>query len=347
MANTTTTTNNNQLSGYWVDKALITLVNNTPLYDVGMKTALPSGYGATVTWNAWNRLTGASSTLAEGGTNTAVALSSRKVAATVAQYGRAISISDLAEYMNVLSTREGAQQRLRDSASETEEWICHTGIFKAIYFTNNQSTTTILSVMMSSLASGMCANTGTNTNTNRQFQFPAVFATSCGRLSAVSKTLATTSAQASMYGIRKATLRLRQKNAKPFANGRFFGYAHVNFIHVLKKDPNWTYWNANSGNAKETMWIGQVGNTDGVDWVTTNLCPRYAVTAHSVNLTFICGQDAFGVTEISNGLQMFIVTGADSNNIFNTLSSLSYKITAAAACLNPSAGVILFTHELL
>lgn len=346
MAVTSTTTNNNQLWGYFVQKALLTLINNTPLYDVAMKTPLPKGYGNIVTWNAWNRLAGASSTLAEGGSNTAVALSSRKVTATIGQFGRAITLTDLAEYMNVLDTREGAQQRLRDSAKETFEFICHTGIFKSAYF-GSQSTTVILSALMSSVASAMCANTGTNNNSNKQFQFPAAFATSCGRLSAVSKTAASTSAMASMFGVRKATRVLRVKNAKPFANGRFFGYAHTNFIHILKRDPNFTTWNAFGGFAKETMWIGQVGYTDGVDWVTSNLCPRYAVTAHSVNLTFICGQDAFGITEAMGGLEMYLVTGADSNNIYNTVSSISYKITAAAACLNPSAGVILFTHEIL
>lgn len=347
MPNTTTTTNNNQLWGYFVDKALLTLINNTPLYDVAMKTPLPKGYGNIVTWNAWNRLAGASSTLAEGGSNVAVALSSRKVAATIAQYGRAITITDLAEYMNVLDTQQGAQQRLRDSAKETYEMVCHTGIFKTVYFTQNNSSTLILSSVMSSLASSFCANTGTSNVTNRQFQFPAVFGTSAARLSAVNKNAPSTSAAASMYSIRKATRVLRVKNAKPFANGRFFGYAHTNFIHVLKRDPNWTQWNAYGGFAKETMWIGQVGYTDGVDWVTSNLCPRYAVAAHSVNLTFICGQDAFGITEALNGLEMFLITGADSNNIYNTVSSLSYKITAAAAALNPSAGVILYTHELL
>lgn len=347
MVNTTTTTNNNQLQGYFVDKALITLINNTPLYDVAMKTPLPKGYGNIVTWNAWNHLAGASSTLAQGGTNVAVALSSRKVTATISQYGRAITITDLAEYMYVLDTQAGAQQRLRESAKETFESICHTGIFKSVYFTQNSSVTLLLSSVMSSLASSFCANTGTSNVTNRQFQFPVVFGTSCARLSAVNKNAPSVSAGASMYSIRKATRVLRVKNAKPFANGRFFGYAHTNFIHVLKRDPNWTQWNAYGGFAKETMWIGQVGYTDGVDWVTSNLCPRYAVAAHSVNLSFICGQDAFGITEALNGLEMYLVSGADSNNIYNTVSSLSYKITAAAACLNPSSGVILATHELL
>jgi len=347
MVNTSTTTNNNQLSGYFVDKAVMTLINNTPLYDVAMKTPLIKGRGNFTTWNAWNRLAGASVVLAEGGSNVAVALSSRKVTATVAQYGRAITITDLADYMNVLDTQAGAQARLRDSAKESFESICHTGIYKTVFFTQNSSGTLVLSSVMSSLASSFCANTGTNTNTNRQFQFPAVFGTSCARLSAVNKAAPSVSAGASMYSIRKATRVIRVKNGKPFANGRFFGYAHTNFIHVLKRDPNWTQWNAYGGLAKETMWVGQVGYTDGVDWVTSNLCPRYAVAAHSVNLTFICGQDAFGITEALNGLEMFLISGADSNNIYNTVSSLSYKITAAAACLNPSAGVILYTHELL
>lgn len=346
MANTTTTSLNNQLSQYWVDKALITLIHNTPLYDVAVKTPLPKGYGNIVYWNAWNRLAGASVVLSEGGSNTAVAASSRRVTATVAQYGRAVTITDLAEYMSVLDAQAGIQQRLRDSAKETMEFICHMGIFKATYAVS-QSTTGILSALMSSLASAQCANTGTNTNSNRQFQFPVVYGTSCARLSAVNKAAPSISATASLYAVRKATRRIRALNALPFANGRFFGYAHTNFIHTLKRDPQIVNWNAFGGTLKETMWIGQVGNTDGVDWVTSNLCPRYAVAAHSVNLTFISGQEAFGVTEALGGLEMYLITGADSGNLYNTLSTISYKITAAAACLNPSAGVILATHEFL
>lgn len=346
MANTSSTTLNNQLSQYWVDKALITLIHNTPLYDAAVKTALPKGYGNTVYWNAWNRLAGASSTLAEGGSNTAVAASSRRVSATIAQYGRAVTITDLAEYMTVLDTQAGVQQRVRASAKETMEFICHTAIFKAAYY-GSQSTTGIMSALMSALASAQCANTGTSNTSNKQFQFPVVYGTSCARLSAVSKTAPSISAVASLYTVSKATRRLRSLNALPFANGRFFGYAHTNFIHTLKRDPAVVQWNAFGGTIKETMWIGQVGNTDGVDWVTSNLCPRYAVAAHSVNLTFISGQDSFGITEALGGLQMYLVTGADSSNLYNTLSTISYKISAAAACLNPSAGVILATHERL
>ena len=346
MAVTSTTTNNNQLSGYYVDKALITLYNQTHLYDVAMKTPLPSGYGNIVYWNAWIKLAGASSTLAEGGANTAVALSSRRVSATIAQYSRVITLTDLAEYMNVLNTREGAQQQLRESAKETLEWICHTGIYKSTYYTQNQSTTVILSAMMSSVASAMCANTGTNNSSNKQFQFPAVFGTSCGRLSAVSKTAATISAQFSLFSVRKGVLRLKQKNAKPFADGKWFGYAHPNSLHQLKKDPSWKDWNQYQ-NSKETMYAGEEGMTWNVRWVGSNLCPRYAVTAHSVNISFISGQDSFGVTECLGGLEMYLVSGATKSDPSNTATFLSYKISAAAAALNPSAACLLFTHEIL
>ena len=347
MANTTSATNDNQLSGYYVQKAVATLYNETPLYDVAMKTPLPQGYGTQVKWNSWRKVGGASSALTEGGANTAVALSSRLITATIAQYSRVITISDVAEYANVLDTREGAQNELRMAAKETWEQVCHTGIFKSTYYTQNQSKTVILSAMMSGVASSFSANTGTNTNSNKQFQFPAVFSTaSAARLSAVSPTAPTASSLASMYGIRKAVNRLERFNVPAFADGYYFGYAHPNFIHILRRDQSWTDWNKYT-NSKETMYAREIGRTWGVRWSMSNMCPRYAVTAHSVNITFICGQNAFGVTQALDGLQMYLVTGAQKSDPANTLSYLSFKLTGAAACLNPSAGVLLFSSEKL
>jgi N4-gp56 family major capsid protein len=346
MANTATSGLDNQLSGYYVDKALATLINETPLYQYAMKTPLTGGKGTIVYWNAWNRLTGASAAATEGATRTAVAMSSRRVSATVAQYIRVVSLTDLAEYTTVLNAREGAQARLRESAKETQEWILHTGIFKATYYTQNQSTTVLLSAMMSGLASSMCANTGTNSNSNKQFAFPAVYGTSCARLSAVLKTAPSVSAKASLYAIRKAGNKLDVKNAPKFADGTRIGYCHPNFLHILRQDPAFLAWNQNQY-AGQTMHVGEVLKTEGVRWISSNLCPRYAVTAHSVNVSFIFTPDSFGITEALGGLEMFLVTGATKDDPANQLTLLSYKITAAAACLNTSAGVLLFTTEKL
>lgn len=346
---TSTSVNNNLLPNYYVPKALIVLYNETPLYEFAEKAPQPQGHGNTTYWNAWVRMSGASSTLAEGGNNSLPALSSRRVSASVSQYGRGHKISDLAEWMSVLNVRDGSQQILQYSAKETLEFICHTGIFKTTYYTQNQSTTKFLSAYMSALASAFCANTGTTGSvaSTSQYQFPAVFATSCSRLSAVSSTAPSLSAQLSMYGIRKAVNRLERLNAKPLADGNFVGYTHPNAIHSLRKDKDWEQWHQYTEAGQETMYRGESGRIYRVRFVSSALCPRYAVAAHSCIPVFIFGQQAFGVTEVLGGLQMFVVTGPDSNNPFNTYAQLTYKISGAAAALNPSAGCILWVHEKL
>jgi len=346
MADTTTAVNNNLLSQFWVKKALLILYDETVLYEFAEKTPLPKGSGNTVYWNTWIRVRGASSAVGtEGAAQTAVTLSSRRVSASVGQYSRIINVTDLAQYMYILNSEEGAMEQIRRSAKETLEYVLHTGIFKAAYG-GSQSTTVILSVFMSSPRSAFCANTGTMNASNKQFQFPAVFGTSTTRLSATSASAPSLSAKASLFAIRKAVLRLDQKNAMPMADGYYVGYAHVNFIHILSQDPSWVQWNAYQ-NSKETMYKKEMGKTWRVRWVVSNLCPRYAVTAHSVNISFIFGQEAFGCTEAFGGVQIYKVTGADKADPADQLTKYSFKLTAAAVALNPSAGVLLFTSEKL
>lgn len=345
MTNTTTTSLNNFYQAYMVQKALVTLYAETPLYDQGEKTPLPAGNGKQVIWNAWRPLANPSVTLAEGGSPAAEQASGRRVTATVQQVAKAVTYTDLVEFISTLSVREGVQRQLAESAKITLEYTCQMGIFKAT-FRGGYTASALLSAVMSATASGMCANTGTSSLTNRQFQFPVVFAGSVTALSLVSKTAPTASAIFSLNAIRKATLRLRQKNAKPFANGRFRGYAHPNALHILKRDPRYQEYSVRNG-AEQILMNGYTISTDGVDWSMSTHCPRYAATAHSVNLSFIWGQGAWGVTEALGGLEMFIITGVDSGNLVNTISTFSYKYTGIAAALNPSAGVILASHELL
>jgi len=346
MANTTLAINDNLLKQLFVKEALMTLYSTAQLYNHAKKTALTGGNGTTVYWNAFGKLDGASSTLSEGGSNTATVLSSRRVSATVAQYGRGTTVTDLSEYASVLDMIKGAKTALGESAKITVERVCQTAIFKSTYYTQNQSKTVILSSMMSGVASSMCAITGTNSNSNKQFQFPAVFGTSCGRLSAVSSTAPSVSSRMSLKAIGKAVLKLEQNDAKPFAHGLWIGYAHPNAIYVLKRDPSWKDWNQYQ-QTKETMYKNYEGTTNGVRWLKSTLCPRYAVAAHSVNISFIFGQEAYGITEAMGGIETFIVRGADKSDPYNTTTPLTYKYTGAAACLNPSCGVLLFTEELL
>ena len=117
MADTLTSlaVNNNLLPNFYVPTALIVLYNDTPLYDLAEKAPQPKGHGQITYWNSWVRLSGASSTLTEGGANSLPAFSSRRVSATIAQYGRGFKISDLSEWMYVLSVREGSMDVLKNS----------------------------------------------------------------------------------------------------------------------------------------------------------------------------------------------------------------------------------------
>lgn len=334
------------MQSWFSRKMLVRLEPQVKLAEFAQRDELPLRTGTTATWNGWRSLGAASSTLAEGVTNSLVALSSRRVTATIAGYGRGHKLTDLFQMTAIFDTVNGAMDVLSDSAAKTVERICQTGIYKSSY-TNNLSTTTLLSALMSSLASGMSlVTTPANNNSNALFQFPAVFGTSAGRLSAVNKAAPGLSSQVSVNLIRKGLQKLRLQNARPMADGLFVGYTHPNALHALRRDPTWINWNQYQS-AKETMYRGETGQVEGVRFVTSTEAPRYAVTAHSVNIVFVFGQQAYGLTTLNGQVEMLIARGPDKGDPFNQFTDVAYKVYGAAACLNPSAGRLLFAHELI
>lgn len=344
-SNSTTVTNSNLMQSWFSRKMLVRLEPQVKLAEFAQRDELPMRTGTTATWNGWRTLGAASSTLAEGVANSLTALSSRRVTATIAGYGRGHKLTDLFQMTAIFDAVNGSMDVLSDSAAKTVERICQTGIFKSGY-ANNLSTTGILSVLMSSLASAMCGVTGTNTNSASLFQFPAIFATSATRLSGVNKASPNLSAQASVNALRRVLQKLRLQNARPMADGLFVSYSHPNALHALRRDPTWINWNQYQL-AKETMYRGEVGQVEGIRFVTSTEAPRYAVAAHSVNMMFVFGQQAYGLTTLNGQVEMLIARGPDKSDVFNQFTTVTYKIYAAAACLNPSAGRILFVHELI
>lgn len=326
-------------------KMLVRLEPQVKLVEFAQRDELPLRTGTTATWNGWRSLGAASSTLGEGTANSLVALSSRRVTATIAGYGRGHKLTDLFQMTAIFDAVNGSMDVLSDSAAKTVERICQLGIYKSSNIAHNQSTTLILSTLMSSLVSGMSlVTTPANGNSNRLFQFPGVFGTSAGRLSAVNKNAPSVSARLSVFSVRKTVDQLRAQNARPMADGLFVGYSHTKALTTLRTDPLWKDWNVYQ-NSKETMYKGETGMVEGVRFISTTECPRYAVAAHSVNMTFIFGQQAFGLTTLNGNVEMIIGRGPDKSDPFNQFTTCTYKIYAAAACLNPSAGRILFTHE--
>ena len=343
--NTTTTTLNNLLLSWFSRKIIATLVPKTPLIEFAQRDELPLRTGTTAQFNGWTRILGASSTLSEGTANSLVALSSRKVTGTIAGYGRGVKLTDLTTMTTIFDSVNGAMERLADSAAETVERMCQMGIFKAD-INKNQVSTTNISSYVSAVASAWCAVTGTH-NGDIQMQFPVVFGASTTRVSAVSGTAPTVSAQLSVFSVRKTVTTLRNKFAKPFADGYFVGYAHPTALHSLMKDNTWKDWNQYQ-NSKETMYKGEVGMAvNGVRFVQSALCPVYRVAARSVNLTFIFGQQAYGFTSLDGNVKMIVARGPDKNDPFDQFVDVTYKIYGVALALNASAGRILVTTSII
>ena len=345
--NTTTVNNDNLMAKYFSQKIIARLEPNTPLIEFAVKDALPLRTGTTATFNGWNTMAAASVSLAEGVTNSLPALSSRRVVATIAGYGRGVKLTDLFQMTSFFDAVNGATDVLSDSARKTVERMCQMGIYKN-NITRNQSITGFLSAYMTANASAFCAVTGTCSTSDTQFQFPVIIPTTSLFLSNYAATAPTTSSQLSVFSVRKAVTVLRGKDAQPFADGYYVGYAHPNALHALRKDPTWVQWNAYQ-NSQETMYKGEVGKVEKVRFIDSTLAGRYATAAatHSICAVFIFGQGAFGFTSLDGMVKMMIARGPDKGDPFDQFTDVTFKVYGAAVALNPSAGRILMVAEKL
>lgn len=360
-ANTSIVNNDNLLSSYFERRVLKTLVDEVFYYQAiqksGMVFQIPQGEGVQATWNSFRRIAAASSFLSEASANAATPLSSRKVNVTINSLGRHVKLTDLLEYTSTLNVNEGAMKAIEDSASLTVDNALQYAVFKGsgtdarVQVGQMADTKTkILSALMSARASSFCANTGNAEAGRLQWGLPVVFGTSCVRLSAVSKTAPSISARLGPIGIRKAVTRLKRLNVKPLANGKYLGIANPLATATMMGNDDWKTWQKNwSGGPQSTMYKHQVGEVHQVALVESNNQPRYAVAAHSCNITTILGEGCLGAAELDGSVK-FIITrpGSQStNDPYQLNSNIAFKVRMVGAVLNVSAGVHLITHELV
>ena len=359
--NTSIVNNDNLLASYFSRRAIRTLQDKVYYYQAvqqsGNVFAIPQGEGQQITWNAWRRLAAASSFLAEASANSAVSLSSRKVNVTVNSLGRVVKLTDLLEFTSVLSVNEGAMARIEDSAALTVDNALQYAVFKGSGTVARlqvgqlaDTKTKLLSALMSARASSFCANTGTAEAGRLQWGIPVVFGASVVRLSAVSATAPSISARLGPIGIRKAVTRLKRLNVEPFANGTYMGISHPNALATMFGNDDWKSWNKNwSGGPTTTMYKHQAGLVHQVALVESNNQPRYAVAAHSCNVTTILGAGCLGAAELDGSVKFIITrpTGSSTNDPFQLNSYIAFKVRMAGAVLDPSAGVHLITSELV
>ena len=340
--NTSTTVNDNLMASYFSQDMIARLEPATPLIELAVRDELPLRSGKTATFNGWISLDGASTSLSEGTANSLPALSSRRVVATIVGYGRGVKLTDLFQMTSFFDAVNGATDVLQDSARKTVEKMCQMGIYKNSILKNARKTTN-LSSFMSSVASAFCAVTGTK-NGDIQFQFPALFAASVSRLSAIGAVAPSLSAQLSVFSARKVTTKLNSLDVSPYADGYYVGYSHPNALHSIRKDPVWLLWNQNQY-AKETMYKAEVGRVENIRFIKSTMAFRYAVAAHSICGVFVFGQGAFGFTSLDGMVRVMIARGPDKADTWDQFTPVTYKVYGAAVALNPSAGRILWVAE--
>jgi len=212
---------------------------------------------------------------------------------------------------------------------------------------NADTKTRILSAYMSSIASGFSADTGDQVQSN-QFGLPAVFGTSAARLSAVDKDAPSISARLGPIVCRKAMAELKGLDADPMANGRFVAVAHPKALATMYGNSDWKQWYTSYREGpRESVFKHITTTVHNIEFMESSNAPRYAVAAHSVNLTAVFGKDAVAITELNGGIKVFVKRPGPqtTNDPFNQNTIISFKLNAVGALLNPSAGRIMFTHE--
>lgn len=321
----------------------------------GQVYQIPQGSGQQITWNGFRKLAAASSFLAEASGNSAVSLSSRKINVTVNSLGRTVKLTDLLEFTSVLNVNEGALREIEHSAALTIDNACQYAVFKGSGTVARlqvgqlaDTKAKLLSALMSARASSFCADTGDAETGRLQWGLPVVFGTSTVRLSAVDKNAPSISARMGPIAIRKAVARLRRLNVDPMGDGCYAGIAHPLALATMQGNPDWKQWHLNfSGGPSESMYKHEVGKVHNVRLIESVNQPRYAVAAHSVNVTTILGSGCLAVAELDGSVKYHISRPGpqSTNDPFRLNSYVAFKVRMAAAVINVSAGVHVLTHE--
>ena len=368
--NSNTSSNDNLLMSYFERRGLAVLESECLIYKLADKKPLPKGSGNTVTFNSWTTISGASSTLSEhsASANAVTPLSSRKVTATLASYGRGVQFTELLELESVLPVHAGALARLEDSAKHTLNAIAQIACVKDKLIHTNNSTrclSGLLSAWLSSVASAFCVNTGGGADQNDEsansWGFPVVFGMSCLELSATHSASAATASLSGMLGpvaLNKAVTRLKRLAVKPWADGKYVAIAHPYAVGTMLRNPDFKGWVTNDATlVKETLYKNAIGVCNGVAIMEDPDMPRYEGSladnvAPNLNITLILGRAENGespiaMTELDGGLKFVYHPPEKTADKFELYSTLTYKIRAAAAVLNPSCGVLLITNDLM
>ncbi len=123
MANSTISTNAQNLNLYYEKKLLSTLEQRLVLQTLGKKNKRPIGLGNVCKWLRYAAIAGSVSTITEGTAPSEIGFSTSNVTATVLQYGQFAKISDLLSDVAIDPVLENLSERFGIAASKTIEQL--------------------------------------------------------------------------------------------------------------------------------------------------------------------------------------------------------------------------------
>lgn len=309
---------------YYDRLALLTLENNTVLYQFAEKKTLPEKSGKTIHFTRYTNFAEVTSHLTEGVPPTVIQLSAANVSATLVQDGYVTEISDLLDMTNITDNGKAAVERLAEQAGRSIDSF----IRREIYNTAANSATAISANVMNQFGDGSYGNTSA---------------------------MPSTSARMSTAVIRNAVTRLKLQNVKPLQGEDFILAVNPQTAARLRADATWLATNQYSGVYAEKIFKGESGRIESARIIETTQIPFFASSTAgnvfvstsdtSVYFSILLGKGALGVTEMGGGLDTYTVAGADKSDPLNQKTTYGWKITWVPKVLNYSCGVVIATTD--
>jgi N4-gp56 family major capsid protein len=260
----------------------------------------------TVVWRQYAKLALATTALTEGTVPGGHTLSMSNITATLAEYGDFTEVSDILQWLNDRSSIKDASEVLGIQASETLD-------------------TLVVNVL--------------DTCTNVLY----------GDGSVASRVTTTAAMTLTTTQVRRLARFLKRNNVKPYKGFPGVRPSYLMFVHPdvsadIQGDTNFvnavnysspTPDNPNRGD----LFTGELGYWMNVRFVETTIAPIHAgagAAGADIYSSIIVGEGAYGVTEISGGLQTFIHEGGeqDTSNPLEQFSTVGWKWFGAAVILD-------------
>lgn len=293
---TTSSGSGNNLSAEmktFYDKALIELATPNLVHDqFGQKRKIPKNGGKSVEFRCFSTLPKATSALTEGVTPNGNKLNVKAVVATPEQYGDYIELSDVFELTAIDNTIVEATKKLADQAGRTLDTI---------------------------VRNELCG--GTNV------MYCPVIDTDGSEITVSERSNLTTGATLTVKQIYKAAAELKAMNAPKF-DGYYVAIIHPYVAYDLMQDAGDRWMNVGQYATPEGRFIGEIGSVGGVRFVESSEAKIYAsasIEGKSVFATLVLGADAYGVTEMEDGIENIIKQKGYGNDPLNQRSSVGWK----------------------